>query len=79
MRRVRPPGPAGFDAARHAGPRAAVLPRWTYVHIHDDVLPALRARGVTEEQIATMLIDNPRRYFGGSSYAGRESNPHRSA
>ena len=27
------------------------------------VLPALRARGVTEEQIDTMLVRNPRRYF----------------
>ena len=25
----------------------------------------LRARGVTEEQIETMLVANPRRYFGG--------------
>lgn len=37
-----------------------VLPNWHYQHIHTDVLPALRARGVTEEQIATMLVDNPR-------------------
>lgn len=31
----------------------------------DDVLLALRKRGVTEEQITTMVIDNPRHYFGG--------------
>ena len=41
----------------------AVLPNWNYEHVHRDVLPALRERGVTEEQIATMLVDNPRRYF----------------
>ena len=40
--------------------------RWHFQHIHEDVLPALRERGVTEEQITTMLVDNPRRYFGGS-------------
>lgn len=40
-----------------------VLPNWHYLHIHNDVLPALRARGVTEEQITTMLVDNPRRVF----------------
>jgi phosphotriesterase-related protein len=40
-----------------------VLPNWHYLHIHNDVLPALRARGVTEEQITTMLVDNPRRIF----------------
>lgn len=38
-------------------------PNWHYTHISDDVLPALAERGVTEEQIATMLVDNPRRYF----------------
>jgi phosphotriesterase-related protein len=39
------------------------VPNWNYTHISDDVLPALRQRGVTEEQIVTMLVDNPRRYF----------------
>ena len=41
-----------------------VLPNWHYLHIHNDVLPALRERGVTEEQITTMLVDNPRTIFG---------------
>ena len=27
------------------------------------LVPELRSRGVTESQIATMLIENPRRYF----------------
>jgi phosphotriesterase-related protein len=27
------------------------------------VLPALRARGVTDQQITTMLVDNPRNIF----------------
>lgn len=40
-----------------------VLPNWHYLHIHNDVLPALRERGVTEEQITTMLVDNPRTIF----------------
>lgn len=39
------------------------VPRWNYRHITEDVLPALRERGVTEEQIDTMLVDNIRRYF----------------
>jgi phosphotriesterase-related protein len=43
--------------------KAAALPNWIYTHISDDVLPALRERGVTDEQITTMLVDNPRRYF----------------
>ncbi len=41
----------------------AVLPRWNYLHIHKDVIPALKQRGVTEAQINTMLVDNPRRIF----------------
>jgi phosphotriesterase-related protein len=40
-------------------------PSWHYEHIFDDVLPALRDRGVTEAQIQTMLVANPRRYFSG--------------
>ena len=40
-------------------------PAWHYQHLFDDVLPALRARGVTDDQIETMLVANPRRYFGG--------------
>ncbi|WP_248959317.1 phosphotriesterase family protein [Sphaerisporangium perillae] len=40
-----------------------VTPNWNYHHIHDDVLPALREKGVTDAQIDQMLVDNPRRYF----------------
>ena len=40
-----------------------VLPNWHYLHIHNDVLPALKERGVTDEQITTMLVDNPRKVF----------------
>ena len=44
-------------------PLPTVLPNWHYLHIHNDVIPALKERGVTDEQIATMLIDNPRKIF----------------
>ncbi|MFT4127257.1 MAG: phosphotriesterase-related protein [Gordonia sp. (in: high G+C Gram-positive bacteria)] len=46
--------------------RKAALPRWRFTHISDDVLPALREAGVTDEQITTMLVDNPRNYFSGA-------------
>src|SRR4029450_7107589 len=36
---------------------------WNYTHISDDILPALRAAGVTEEHIAQMLVHNPRALF----------------
>ena len=42
--------------------RAQVAPRWHRNHVTGDVLAALRERGVTGEQITTMLVDNPRRY-----------------
>jgi phosphotriesterase-related protein len=38
-------------------------PNWRFDHIHDDVLAALREKGVTGEQIEQMLVGNPRRYF----------------
>jgi phosphotriesterase-related protein len=47
--------------------KAVAAPNWHYAHISDDVLPALRAAGVTQAQIEQMLVDNPRRYFGGGS------------
>ena len=47
--------------------KEAAVPNWHFTHIHDDVLPALRERGVSEEQITTMLVDNPRTYFTGRS------------
>ena len=41
----------------------AVVPNWQFTHISRDVLPALRAAGVREEQIEQMMVDNPRRVF----------------
>lgn len=42
---------------------AAAAPNWHFLHITNDVVPALKERGVTDEQIRTMLVDNPRRIF----------------
>lgn len=41
----------------------AVLPNWHFLHIHNDVIPALRKLGVTDEQITMMMVENPRRIF----------------
>ncbi|TPG29593.1 phosphotriesterase-related protein [Mycolicibacterium hodleri] len=51
-----------FDALPEATLPVA-LPNWHYLHIHDDVIPALKQRGVTDEQLTTMLVDNPRNIF----------------
>ncbi|MHB1486366.1 MAG: phosphotriesterase family protein [Acidimicrobiales bacterium] len=42
---------------------AQAAPNWHYLHITNDVVPALKQRGVTDEQITAMLVDNPRRIF----------------
>ena len=39
------------------------FPDWVFKHLSDDVLPALRERGVEEPQIEQMLVANPRRLF----------------
>ncbi len=44
-----------------------LLPDWKYTHIHERVLPYLLENGVTQDQIDTMLVANPRRYFEGAS------------
>lgn len=43
----------------------ALMPQWRYTHIHEEVLPYLLEHGVTQEQVDTMLVANPRRYFEG--------------
>jgi phosphotriesterase-related protein len=45
------------------GVRDMAAPNWHYTFIHSTVIPALKEAGVTDEQLATMLVDNPRRYF----------------
>jgi phosphotriesterase-related protein len=40
-----------------------LAPNWHFTHVLDDVLPALRERGITDAQIDTMLVANPRRFF----------------
>jgi phosphotriesterase-related protein len=36
-----------------------------YLHISNTIIPALLENGVTQAQIDTMLVANPRRFFGG--------------
>jgi phosphotriesterase-related protein len=40
-----------------------VTPNWHYNHITRDVVPALKKRGVTDAQVQSMLVDNPRQIF----------------
>ena len=34
---------------------------WGYAHILRDVLPVMRAKGMTDEEIHTIMVDNPKR------------------
>jgi len=42
------------------------MEHWNYLHISNDVLPALKQAGVTDAQINVMLVDNPRRFLAGT-------------
>jgi phosphotriesterase-related protein len=44
-------------------PLPMILPRWHYLHIHNDVIPALKQKGVTEAHLRAMLVENPRKIF----------------
>jgi len=44
-------------------------PLWHYNHISDDILPALRKAGVSDDQIDQMLVRNPRAIFEASKKA----------
>jgi phosphotriesterase-related protein len=40
--------------------KSVLAPQLRFTHISDDVLPALRGRGVNDDQIEQMLVGNPR-------------------
>jgi phosphotriesterase-related protein len=44
-----------------------ITPDWHFLHIEQDVLPALRERGVTDEQIDQMLVHTPKDFFERAS------------
>lgn len=46
---------------------AAQRPNWHHRRVIEHVIPGLLERGVTKQQLDTMLIDNPRRILDGDS------------
>ncbi len=46
-------------------PLLPLLAKWNPAHLFDDIIPELEQRGVTKEQITTIIEDNPRRLYGG--------------
>ncbi len=49
--------------ANHFDDLLAMLPDWRSTHIFKKILPQLRDRGLTEPEIETLLVDNPRRWL----------------
>jgi phosphotriesterase-related protein len=39
---------------------------WYPTYIHNKLIPKMKAAGIGDETIRTMLVDNPRRFFGGA-------------
>ena len=64
-RQVPPAEQAHIDALREQG-------KWPplYTYMFTDFLPMLRARGLTDAEIFSMLDDNPRRFFAGDALPG---------
>ena len=52
-----------FPGVEAQAAKEQIAPNWNFTHISRDVLPMLREKGVTEEQIQLMLVEAPRRYF----------------
>lgn len=50
--------------------RRARSPQWTMHHLHERILPLLRTRGVGDDEIRTMMRDNPRRVLVGPENGG---------
>ncbi|MBW9215533.1 hypothetical protein KV102_11845 [Mumia sp. zg.B53] len=46
-----------------AGAKEQVVPRWNYRHISEDVIPALLDKGISQADLETILVHNPRRHF----------------
>lgn len=59
-RQISPDEQARIDAPKSNG-------QWPppYTYLFTDFVPMLRARGLTEAEICSMLDDNPRRFFAG--------------
>jgi len=55
----------GGRRALRAEQIAAFMPNWEPTHLFKRILPQLRERGVSEGDVNTMLVENPRRFFVG--------------
>jgi phosphotriesterase-related protein len=57
---------AGRSVTNEAGPElVAMLADWKVDHISRRIIPALKEKGVTDQQIRKIMVDNPRNLFTG--------------
>ena len=45
--------------------REGAVKDWTITLVHDQVIPALKERGMTDTQLETMMVENPQRWLAG--------------
>jgi phosphotriesterase-related protein len=57
------------------GTREKIMSHYPYGRIQAELLPGLRDRGVTEEQINDMLVEAPRAFFSRAGSQDRQSGP----
>jgi phosphotriesterase-related protein len=41
-----------------------MVPKWSMTLLFDEVIPELKARGMTDEQLDQMMVENPKRWLG---------------
>jgi phosphotriesterase-related protein len=46
---------------------AMALPNWDATHLFKRIIPVLRERGITEQDLDTIFVENPQRYFRGEA------------
>jgi len=47
--------------------QAKKIVNWSYTNIFHNIIPALKKAGISDDQIKTMTIDNPKRFLSGLS------------
>lgn len=56
-----------YSDSRERADMERMMPDWRYTHIPLDVVPALRAAGVSDDQIEQMTVRTPRAIFEGTA------------
>lgn len=45
--------------------KATAAPKWSMTFLFDEVIPELKQNGMTDDQLETMLVENPKRWLAG--------------